>query len=472
MFLQVILYIFLCFIFPWKCGFKIDKTIIIPFALLISYSVLLYFGIFKYKKFLFFVKNLIKYTPIKFLIIFIAYLFIHGLLFATNNILNITFYIIKDWILYTLPLVLLTCYVFPRYISNKNLLKFIFKILYFIMIYGIIDFILSLHFNTFRCFIHAFFVGFTDSLDVNTQVFRGRTASIFFEPSFFATFIFLFLPFVYKISTSKIFYISSNKNLNFILKKGLIALTWINLFLTGSPIYLILCIIYTLLFFYKKIFYLIRKYILFILSLIILLSSVLFISYKNINMMNNKAISRINLVLSSNNIETLASVEESLATRIITTKCTYNAAQKHSFLGVGYRNTENAIRNEYLSAPVLTNEMISNNLVNNIYNSSPNIFWSLILEAGLLGLIIIYLFFLKTIFEIQKIKKYYIYSNRLLIECFQLIAINFIVIFFYWSMFSDMTIWLTFGLLNSHILAYKQSRKYLVIKKVNNELHV
>ena len=95
MFLQVILYIFLCFIFPWKCGFKIDKTIIIPFALLISYSVLLYFGIFKYKKFLFFVKNLIKYTPIKFLIIFIAYLFIHGLLFATNNILNILFTLLK-----------------------------------------------------------------------------------------------------------------------------------------------------------------------------------------------------------------------------------------------------------------------------------------------------------------------------------------------------------------------------------------
>ena len=227
---------------------------------------------------------------------------------------------------------------------------------------------------------------------------------------------------------------------------------------------------YILIFFRKEILKLLLKFLLpaLIFSSIIIFS---FLAYLQEHP-ENTVLSRINnVVLSMGNMESLISVEDSLATRILSTVNTYQAFTKVPVIGCGYGNTSNIMYRQYC----VTKTPISQEIFDNLYfrdnvGHSPNIFWGMLLQTGIIGTILLYVFFLKSIYLAYKIRKYFVQKDRLLLDSMIFVAINYIVISFYWSFETYSMMWFIFGLLNSYIYIYKTKVKKQLYYPKNMQL--
>lgn len=470
---QILFYITMCFIILQDSAILVGKQLLYIAPFFIVFTIGLY-GILCSTKFLTLTINLYKKTPIKFMIFFVVYLlstsFLHGDIYTS---LIITLKIILIFCLTVLPSILFAAVFIPRIISYAKILKIFIFSSFFILIYGIVDYIYQLifikQFPLSYIFCTKKFIGvfIHDSQWINGML--QRASSIFFEPSFFATFIFLFLPLAYILCKSKI-QVLKNQKIDFCIKISLLILFWVCLFCTKSPIYTVFCLVYILIFFRKEILKLLLKFLLpaLIFSSIIIFS---FLAYLQ-ELPENTVLSRINnVVLSMGNMESLISVEDSLATRILSTVNTYQAFTKVPVIGCGYGNTSNIMYRQYR----VTKTPISQEIFDNLYfrdnvGHSPNIFWGMLLQTGIIGTTLLYLFFIKTIYLANKIKKSFIYKDRLLLEILIFVAINYIIISFYWSIETYPMMWFIFGILNSYILTYKlQVKKLKQIQGVYNE---
>ena len=470
--LKKISLLFLFFLGLQDCAIFIAKQQLFICSIFLLILLLL-FSLKKIKCILNYLVLSYKKTPLKYFYLFIFFMIITSLFQGDiSAILKINYKIILIYFLTIIPTILFAIVFIPKYISYKKLLKYFLMMYQFIMLYGIFDFFTRIfHIAPLRI-IHNLFsprVVILKGLSIfDTSYCINRATSIFFEPSFFATFIFLFLPITYILYKSNI-KIVKFRNMDKIFKIYLIVISWIALLLTQSPIYIIACIVYTLLFFYKEILQMIIKNFTYVLiTLVLLIFCGGFALKYTVSQQNILLFSRVLATISSiGNLETLTIVEPSMATRVISTINTAEASKKHPFIGVGHGNTHLVLKQQYSATTTpLTQEIWDTIIKANRYDPSPNIFWSILLENGIIGTFLLFYFFILSIYKANEYKWFFLNENGLFLKMLIAIAINYIIISFYWSLITYPMMWFIYGLLNSYILKYKTQK---LIKKQLSE---
>ncbi len=474
---QILILLTLIFIFLQDCILLIgtQQLLIAPFFIV---TVLLVLFFVKPKYFLIKLLDIYKYTPFKYLVFFILFMFFTSVvLFNIGVTTMIISRIILIYGLTVIPAILFAIYIFPKYFSYKKLLHFFIYAYQLIIYYGILDFLCRILFRTkaplysIICSRNYYSHVLGYSVNLSSELLE-RASSIFFEPSFFATFIFLFIPFCYVLYRSNL-KILNDLTVDKFFKIYLIVISWIALFLTKSPIYIILSFVYIPIFFYKNVIKFLKKYV-FILILLFFLLPIGFLSINpESSISNNPVIVRVeHTIRSFGDLESLVVVEPSLATRIISTVNTFQAVKKHPLVGVGYGNTKETMYKQYSNTNTPLTYEILRSMWTGMCFASPNIFWSYLLQTGFIGTFLLYLYFIKSLITANKIKFYFIKQERVLLETAILIAINYIIISFYWSIDIYPMMWFIFGILNSFIFLYKnQVKKYKMEKKyVENDI--
>ena len=475
---DLIFIISIIFIFLSDCRLIIGKQAIFIGGIFVCVSILLLFinkqG-FLLKK----IKQLYIKTPLKYLILFVTWIFI-GIILNVHSFGNIFRCIYRAFLIYgfiVLPISIFTILIIPKYISFNKLFKWFIFLYEFILVYGIFNYIGRIYNITVIQKIHniicsrAYFYSLRGEQGLLNATTLDRATSIFFEPSWLGFCIFIFLPLIFCLCTSKIKIYKNNFN-DKMFKVLLIVLSYINLFLSKTPIYIIVSLIYTIVYFRKIIF----KYLLHIViitSISFSLSNIL--SYNILSFQNNmssagsKVIYRIQKVLEAKDIDSLILKDQSLGTRLCTFINGMIATKEHPIIGVGYENTTTTLYNQFKNSPIpLTFELnVLLPIADNIGIIS--IFWGTLLQTGIIGILLLYIFFIKTIHISWNIRKYFYGTSRILLTGLALSAINYIINSFYMSMEQDPLMWFIFGILNSYILVYKLNIKKLYFK-TNSEV--
>ena len=437
-----------------------DNAILIGSQLIYTAPILIIillfiFALIKFKDLNRIINFAYKKTPFKYLIWFLIYLlltsFFHGDSTTTIKILRRIFLIIT---LIIIPVLMYALIFVPRFISFFKVFKVFVHTTFWILLYGVIDYTFRIVFHTkpplynILCSRNYYNTIRYESFNGSSEILE-RACSIFFEPSFFATFIFLFLPMIYVLLKSKI-KILNNSMLNLTLKLLLLILAWTCLFLTKSPIYIIFSIIYTFLFFFNDILKMLKKYPLKVFLSLLLLC----FSFSLISTTKNPIMYRMQKIVSSlGRIESLIIADTSFATRILATENTFMAFKSVPLLGCGYGNGNDIMYKQYRKTKTpLTEEIITKQMLINKEAPSPNIFWSMLLQTGIIGTALLFTFFIKSILVALKIQKYFVAKENIFVKILILIAINYIIISFYWSIDTYPMMWFIFGLLNSYIL--------------------
>lgn len=313
--------------------------------------------------------NFIKLTPFKYyVIVLVATIFstlcasFIGLTTYSQNIHSIIFQIL----LYILPIFIYFSHVIDGYISYEDFIKFFVLLLWINLIIGFIAFIgqffdIKIINSIFDFFANSRLLkvnlGIDAQVNVSNYVAFGlpRLDGLHEEPSYYARFLYLFLPFVYSFSNNQ-YKIVKNKNIDKLIHVTFIPFAWINIILTFSPIYLILSSTITIIYYFKEILLLVKKYsILIICLLLIVITLVVSID------LSETYLSRIiNILANVHSFADFIIIEPSLATRIITFVNTFCVFLQHPIFGVGMGNIQAYMYNQYLNSPLpLTPEIIS-----------------------------------------------------------------------------------------------------------------
>ena len=467
--LGFILYITLFFVFMQDCA--IGHPMLLAGAFFINLS--LFLLLLKNEKiFIDKVKEIYKKTPFKYLVWFVIWALISGM-FVGGGLsvkLKIITQVFLIFGLSAISAVIFAVIVIPKYISFQKITNFFIGVYEFILVYGVLKFYIPMD------FIHNILCnrmnGKTEEnlANFNVTFFEPvhRATSIFFEPSFFATFLFLFMPFLYTVITSGI-KLSKNKNIDFAIKGGLILLTWLNIVICRSPIYMVFCIIYTVIYFgQKKYLKQFRKYafklliIIFISAIIIGAASMLSGSLSENDNKEKGIAKRIEKIVQSKSIEEMMCNDGSIVTRIDVTVNGVLASLHCPIFGTGYGNTNDVMTRQLLNTPIpLTDEVIVKSLVIGPAGAPPIIFISTMLQTGIPGVILMYMFFILSIVKCRQIEKYFIGKEKYLLSSVILIAINYMVISIYWSIVYYPFMWFIFGILISYICEYRNRKQML-----------
>lgn len=439
-------------LFFWDAGFSIG-SVTVPFAPFFVIIVLILYFFNDPKGF---IKNLIllyKTTPFKYFCWFVIWAIFSPLLFGQIYAFPYILYrVTRAFIVFSLPVIILC-----TYIPHKKIPNIFFNIYLFIIIYGVIQYVGDLYNIVPLQKIYKIF-SYCTEFNASNNPFASfnivniiRAKSIFFEPSIFASFLFVCLPYTYSLCSSKL-KIINNKKLDLAFKFFIIFLNWLDIFLTKSPIYLCFSVIYTIIFFYKKFI----KFSPFILSF-----CALFIIWFNQAtddfIEENYQLKRINKVLESiSDIYTLIEKEPSLGTRIVSIVNTTIASKDYIIAGTGYGNAKNVMHSQYSRSPLpLTLEIQQKCFILNVADGVPtNIFFSILIHTGIVGLFLLYLFFIMCIYKTKQLKFLLKPKEFQFVQSITLACINYLIINFYWSLTRDLFMWFIFGILNSYILQH------------------
>ena len=133
------------------------------------------------------------------------------------------------------------------------------------------------------------------------------------------------------------------------IKKTFIPLAWINLILTLSPIYTILGILVTIIYYFKSILNLIKKFFVLIIACVFLI--LVFLSSIDFS---DTYISRIiNVLQNVHSFEDFIYIEPSLATRIVCFINIFCIFLKHPILGIGIGNLPEELSKMFMNSPVV-----------------------------------------------------------------------------------------------------------------------
>lgn len=450
--LQILFILMFSLIFLWTAGIGIG-TVIIPYSIFVVYFSFFIFFIKEKSKFL----NKILYyfwkTPLKFLFLFVLWAILSSFFVTSiSNAPKIIARVLRDYIVFVMPFCLIGIFFIPKYISFTKLKKILLNIILIVNIYGIFDYLIQVISPDLHLFLFKFFY----SLPLEDRILN-RAMSVFFEPTFFGAFLFCFLPLIYNnfLSHCKNIY-----NKKFLFAFLLLILSLINLLLTKSPIFLIFAIIYSLFHFRKFIFKTIfsLKKILFFSFFFTLFALVIILLINILGSEEQKVIARIIVTFKNmNSMSNLINADGSFATRIGLYIISILVFIKHPFVGYGYANTKEVMYNQICNSPIpLTDEIINSN---NIHQGMTvaNILLQTLCWTGIIGTILLYLFFIKSICTVNKILKYEkVNEEKLFIRDINLVAINYIIYSAYWSLITDTVMWFIFSILISYIVYKKK----------------
>lgn len=402
---------------PGFC-FNISNLYYPYFNLFLPIFLIIYL-VFGGKKILKYLYHIYKKTPMKYFIYFIIAVICSGLICVFKGYYSFNRFLYA--ILAGLILRGLFVYLFPVLVIKKNisLKKFIkwFVLLYdIVLLIGLIE-VLGYHFNISLFSSFVSFISNTRSTiiyDTFTNSFRLR--STFTEPSVLAAFLCFNLPIILNLQASK-YRIFRNKYLNFILKKSLLPLTLIVLFLTQSPIFIIISLGVLLYFYKKQCIKLIKKYYLFILiPLLLLILIIVFLLMFKVSFTNyftKTFIFRIlNTIATYGNWDMFVLVESSLATRIASYRVQFNIFCDYPLFGVGYGNRGPLVMSYFYNAKFALTVELLNFLYRSVDNMAYNTtaFYQILHQSGIFAAFFYLLFVYKTLFSLKKI---YIYFNNI-----------------------------------------------------------
>lgn len=420
------------------------------------------------------IKRLIKITPFNILSLTLILIIFNSLFLALIGVARIgqtVHSLLMQIVLYIFPILLYFIMLIGTYISVKSFVRLYFKILWFVLLLGFLEYIgqlfnISFIINLFNNLANARILsvsayGLSDIVEASNYMAFGipRLDGFFEEPSGYAKYIYILLPIVYSLTNKKI-KIAKNKILNFLILKTFIPFTWISIILTFSPIYLIFSIIITVIYYYKYIL----KYFLFIFTGIILIA--LFIFF-NIDL-SEIFTSRIINLFSIKNFNDFIEVEPSLATRVLSYIASILVFIKHPLTGCGINNMGYEVVEVYNSFPLpLTNELI-NNSQRLLANGRPaaickSFVYMFLAEHGFLILCVFVYFyykllkFLKNMLSKYKLSTFYFALYKGLYFSF----IDIIIISFYNLSILEMTLYLLFSIVVILIYQNKILLKYL-----------
>ena len=391
---------------------------------------------------------LLNSYPIKYLFLYIFWCVFSGLILVILNKFDILNYLYSVFILFIyndLTWFLLPIFTIPNIISINKIKKFLLVGIYVICFYGLLVFIFnSLNLNILN---HI-----QDIINNRREdILISRNLSVFEEPGYFGGFLCINLPLIYKTVLSK-FRISENIALNFFIKKTYIFLVWITIFTIKSPIWLIFCLLSTLIYFSKNIIKIIKKSIIsFSTSLIILILGCI-IFFNNVNINETFIVRIIKTVQNLNSMESLVIVEPSLANRFISYRARLQLLIENPITGVGYKNTEYVVKKYFYK----NNLPLTQETILHITKSSSNkgqikingaILWDTISNTGLVGFILLYAFYISSIISLNKIIKNIEYcSERNFMEGIRMTLVSIVLFSFYDIRANFVYFWFLFGL--------------------------
>ena len=379
---------------------------------------------------------------------------------------------IHSIILRFIPLIIIPFflgYISNFYFNNKNIIKFYYFTIFFILALGIVDFCIFSYGNNIlqnlytNTIINSSILG---SEHERAYVFGiPRVQSVFAEPSYFSLYLCIHLPLIYEIANykNKLF---KNRIIEYCRKKISIILSWIMLISTMSPIYLVAGFVISILYILSK---KINSQKSFFITIII---SLFFVSL-SLFLLNNTDLSstflgRIqNTIKSLNNFDIFIYAEPSLATRIVCYVNTFIVFLKHPILGVGFGNILVYLYHQFIYSPLpLTGELRGLLLRPDATGLNYSIFWLSLAEMGILGTTILYIIFYKIIKKIHRllynVNMYeYIFVNGMLWALLITVALS-----IYDSRITDTGMWSLIGIL-AGIQIPKKSKKniYKFIKR-------
>lgn len=387
----------------------------IPFlggAYLIFYFVLYIFIIFLLIKdnfvFLLIIRKIFWNTHLRYFTITLGLIFLNSLLLSCIGITTLTelfrSYTVRI-ILGVLPVIIYFSYILVKYINYKQFVK-LFMVLFWInLILGFISYLgmffnIELITNFFDFFSNARVLAFAKRGIINQAsdyVAFGlpRLDNFSEEPSGYAQFLFIFLPFVYTFSLTKL---KLYKNVFFdnLFKKTLIPFTWVSIILTLSPIYLVLSFLFTFIYFYKSILRLCKRYFIVIAALIISF----IIVFVKIDLSETYLSRIINVITQIHSFEDFIIVEPSLATRIVNYFNLFCIFLKHPLTGIGFGNASSTLLIQLQNSPLpLTPEIVQHLQIAYLsktrleFNSS--YFFTLCAENGIFVVSFIFYFYYK-----------------------------------------------------------------------------
>ncbi|MBR6162436.1 hypothetical protein IKQ26_00895 [bacterium] len=428
-----------------------------------------------YKKFLVFVKDLIKIPIIKVFFIYIIYVTVSMIIHKFLGHYKAPSYFywarIYRFYIYSIPIFFFPALGLFCNIKLTHFVKWLYTLFIIVFITGIIQY-LGLILNIgFIDTIISFFTNARATLYIDggeSVKSLLRVFSIFNEPSGFGQFIFIFMPIITTLSVSK-YKIFKNNLVNNISKKTMLFLMFINLILTKSPIYLVLCTIEALILFTIINYHTIKKH--FVRICIICIISVLIIPiiYSSFqNQIEQSYLGRIiNTIQNLTNFQSFVLAESSLATRIVNYSIQLVSLKYNLLFGAGLYNIDVFLNDKYLQISPLPFTMEN---IAFYYNSSfvsatnKSIVWTSLAEFGLVGFFL-YVWFIfklfKSTIKMLKLKIYSCIEQELLFGILgSLITLS--VISFYNLGIDSPLLWIIYGLVVAYLYNTKSLNKEIL----------
>lgn len=302
----------------------------------------------------------------------------------------------------------LSWYIYPFIVSNKfiplkSLMRIFLIAVYIICLYGLFEyFCTNIMHSDLLIPIQHIILNRRFMIFENYDVVSSRLYAVFEEPGYLGAFLCINMPIVYKVIFSK-FKILNNNVLNIILKKTFGIVIFLVIIAMQSPIWLIIYLLVNLFYFRRKIFNIIKRYFKFIIVIcLFLLLNLNILSVFNKIDISETFIYRIRQVLVSfRNPYIFRYAEPSLYDRIYGYNIRYSMFKDNRLLGVGYDNAKNYSINYFdkidLPEPIKARPKV----YNQPYQISGSILWNCLSDIGIIGTILVYLFF---IFNFLKLK--------------------------------------------------------------------
>ena len=361
-----------------------------------------------------------RITPMKYFILSLIFATLSSialsLLGVTSFSITLRSFILRI-ILCILPLFIYFICILDKYISLKKFIKIFLFLLWIDLIIVFFAYIgqffnISIINDLFDFFANARHLSTKyGAIDMQASLYEAnnlpRLDNLFEEPAMYAQFLFLCLPIIYAFSNTKL-KIFKNVVFNKIFKITFIPFCWISIILTLSPIFLILSLLITIIYYWKSIFIFTKKYLIFIFTC--MFGLILYI--KTIDFSDTYIARIINIMLNVRSFNDFILIEPSLATRVISYINIFAIFLKNPLLGVGMGNISNAsiMYPQFLNSPVpFTSEIIFKTQMllkteNKVF-LNVNFLYTLLAEIGIIAasfFIYFYYLLIKKIYIIRK----------------------------------------------------------------------
>ena len=397
------------------------------------------------------VQKLIRKTPSKYIFQFFLWLILDGLLLVVlgkYSLMHYLYYMITILLIIFINLYILPSLIMPKMISVNAFIKFLFMVYFFVCIMGVIQFFgealgISIINNIFE------FIDNTRFLASDTaSLYEDRLASVFEEPGWFASFMFLNLPIMYSMCESK-YRIFTNNILNIIAKKTIIPLAWICIILTKSPIWLLFSLILTGLHFRKHLIHIFKKY--FVLTIVLLFALYVVFNTQSIDL-TETYLNRIAIFFTSiTDWSTYVQDESSLSTRLVSYYYTIKIFLSNILLGVGLGNakfyTLQAIFSDQIELPYeILNHIMELPANEKNFPLNGALFYDILSDSGLIGFVLFYRYLIKNIIVCKKVALMYMNKYRIFLMGLYEAFIAMLYVSIYDINYISVYIWIMLGL--------------------------